>query len=84
MLTQGWREFNIPSDNSYYMERGQFISGSVENFIGKSSAHASITMEGSNGIVKHTVCDENGKFIIDDIFWVVKCLMLFFRFFVYL
>ncbi|MBE6333473.1 MAG: hypothetical protein E7071_01435 [Bacteroidales bacterium] len=69
MLTQGWREFNIPSNNSYYMERGQFISGSVENFIGKSSAHASITMEGSNGIVKHTVCDENGKFIIDDIFF---------------
>lgn len=69
MLTQGWREFNIPSNNSYYMEREQFISGSVENFIGKSSAHASITMEGSNGIVKHTVCDENGKFIIDDIFF---------------
>lgn len=69
MLTQGWRQFDSPINNTYYMERGQFISGSVENFIGKSSAHASITMEGSNGIVKHTVCDENGKFIIDDIFF---------------
>lgn len=67
MLTQGWREFNIPSNNSYYMERGQFISGRTKNFIGKQYANAKIEIEGSHGYKYATYTNNEGEFLIENI-----------------
>ena len=56
-------------DNHYYMERGQFLSGVVKNFMGKPVVNAEILIIGSNGIVRESTTDSTGRFIENDIWY---------------
>lgn len=77
MLTLQWKRFNISDilnhrfylDNHYYMERGQFLSGVVKNFMGKPVVNAEILIIGSNGIVRESTTDSTGRFIENDIWY---------------
>jgi len=75
MLSQGWRKFVLDSvisgvanlHGSYYMERGQHLSGYVKNFWGRDSKNAQITLIGSNGVACEVRTDSVGRFIVNDI-----------------
>ncbi len=75
MLSQGWRRFVLDSiisgvvnlHGSYYMERGQHLSGYVKNFWGRDSKNALITLIGSNGVACEVRTDSVGRFIVNDI-----------------
>ncbi len=81
LLTQGWSRFdvskvamgeaeNISQDEySYYMERGQFLSGGVTTYLGKPITSSPVTIIGSNGIARQAVTDNNGRFIEEDLWF---------------
>lgn len=75
LLTQGWSRFSFDNiisstsmlNNSYYMERGQHLSGYVKNFWGRDSKNAKITLLGSNGVACEVRTDSVGRFIANNI-----------------
>lgn len=77
LLTQGWRRFNVEhilkSDTveklDFYMERGQFLSGYVEDYLGRKSVNAEVHVEGSNGYEGYVHTNEYGEFMLDDLFF---------------
>lgn len=77
MLTQGWSRFNIEEilahktlpEPKYFVERGQYLSGHVKNFLGKDSKSASIRIFGNNGIMETCTTNENGRFINENIWF---------------
>ncbi len=77
MLTQGWSRFNIEEilahaklpEPKYFVERGQYLSGYVKNFLGKDSKGATIRIFGNNGILAQCTTNEKGRFINEDIWF---------------
>lgn len=73
MMTHGWRRFAIKDFNekteepAYFVEKGQFISGRIKNFIGKGAKNASIVAAAMNhNFVKTLNTNEKGEFVLDD------------------
>lgn len=77
MLTQGWSRFNIEEilahkklpEPKYFVERGQYLSGYVKNFLGKDSKSATIRIFGNNGIMEQCYTDENGRFLNENVWF---------------
>lgn len=77
MLTQGWSRFNIEEilahaklpEPKYFVERGQYLSGYVKNFLGKDSKGATIRIFGNNGIMAQCFTNEKGRFVNEDIWF---------------
>lgn len=78
MLTHGWSRFNIsnfkqtPEINpQFFIEKGQFISGKINNFIGKAAKEANVTaFETKSLTVKEIKTNEKGEFYVDGIDYV--------------
>ncbi len=77
MLTHKWSRFDVAQilkdeklvNSDYYVERGQFLSGVVKNYMGKPVVNADILIVGSNGLVRESVTDSAGRFIENDIWY---------------
>ncbi|MBE6334858.1 MAG: hypothetical protein E7071_08600 [Bacteroidales bacterium] len=77
MITNSWKRFDISDiltrtyeiEHDYYVERGQFLSGEVRNFMGKPVTNAKILIIGSNGVVCESKTDSEGRFIENDIWY---------------
>ncbi|MBP3419158.1 MAG: hypothetical protein J6K74_01005 [Marinifilaceae bacterium] len=77
MLTQGWSRFDIEEilahktlpEPKYFVERGQYLSGYVKNFLGKNSKEATIRIFGSNGVMATTTTNQEGRFVNEDIWF---------------
>lgn len=74
MRTQGWTRFDVPKiargsfdEMSYYLEKGQAISGKIKNFWGKDALGANLILLGSNGLFKMVEADSTGNFMVDGI-----------------
>ncbi|MGL5682734.1 MAG: hypothetical protein ACRDDZ_06710 [Marinifilaceae bacterium] len=74
MRTQGWRRFNVSEvvkgnypAMPFYLERGQSVEGRVNNLRGQNAAAAGLTLLSTNGIIRLTKADKEGRFIIDDV-----------------
>lgn len=72
MLTHGWSRFDIKpfADQvvtpSYFVEKGQYISGRVLNFFGKEAKEAGIVaINPANNVVRTLESDEKGVFLVD-------------------
>lgn len=77
MMTHGWRRFNVKDFNeevenpSYFIEKGQFISGRIKNFVGKGAKNASIVAAAMNhNFAKFLTTNEKGEFVLDDMEYV--------------
>lgn len=72
MLTHGWRRFTIGNFKnpqefvpSFFFEKGQYISGKIENFFSQGAKNAPIyIMAPSLQLVETTETDEQGNFIV--------------------
>lgn len=74
MLTHGWTRFNAadvaagkPGKLDYYLERGQAISGRIENYWNKEAPAAQLFMIGENGYAGTVFTDEKGRFMNDEV-----------------
>lgn len=74
MLTHGWSRFDVkpftskPYIPSFFVEKGQFISGRIKNFSGKEAKDAGIVvMNPANNIIRMLESDEKGCFLLDGI-----------------
>ncbi|MEI7831341.1 MAG: TonB-dependent receptor plug domain-containing protein [Prolixibacteraceae bacterium] len=75
LLTQGWRRFNTAdivkgkiSKPTYYLERGQALSGKVTNILGKPSKKCDvIALSGYHNIIRTTQTDSLGRYLIEGI-----------------
>lgn len=75
MLTHGWTRFAtdnlshpIQKEPEFYAERGQFISGKINNFMGKKAKKANVfVMSPQHNIIQAIDADENGNFVVDNI-----------------
>lgn len=74
MLTHGWTRFKVedmaadlPETINYYLERGQAISGKVENYWSKEARGAQLMMIGENGYAGMIFTDEHGVFVNDEV-----------------
>lgn len=72
MMTHGWRRFDFSTlvregkvERPYPIERGQVVSGRVENLWGRQSRAANLILFSTSGIVQVGDADDNGKFSID-------------------
>jgi hypothetical protein len=72
MMTHGWRRFDLSRvlneerpARPYPLERGQVVSGKVDNFWGKSSKMANVILLSTSGIVRTGETDDAGNFMID-------------------
>lgn len=72
MLTHGWTRFNVADIVArtsvrppFYLERGQAISGKIENYWNKDAPNAQLMLIGDNGYAGMISSDENGRFIDD-------------------
>jgi hypothetical protein len=72
MMTHGWRRFDVATitrgerrPSPYPIERGQVISGKVNNFWGKKSKMANVILLSTSGIVQMGETDDAGNFLID-------------------
>jgi|GEM_PF-336116 len=77
LLTQGWKRFDLSTILTgdaefvplFYMERGLFLSGHVNNYRGKSIYNSNIILIGTNGIARKLLTDSLGNFIENDIWY---------------
>ena len=74
MLTQGWTRFDLTKvlkqeydSLSFYLERGQAISGRVKNFWGKNATQANLMLLSTSGMFRMVEADSGGYFMIDGI-----------------
>lgn len=74
MLTHGWTRFDVAKAAKgeydpvpWYMEKGQAISGKVDNFWGKDAGLAKLIAFSSSGMFRMTNADSSGYFFIDGI-----------------
>lgn len=74
MLTHGWTRFDIEKtikgvyeEVPWYMERGQAISGKVDNFWGKDARMAKLILFSNIGMVRMMDADTAGRFVADGI-----------------
>jgi hypothetical protein len=72
MMTHGWRRFDLSrilneerGAKPYPIERGQVVSGKVDNFWGKSSKMANVILLSTSGIIRTGETDDAGRFLID-------------------
>ncbi|MDR2130069.1 MAG: hypothetical protein LBP56_02680 [Odoribacteraceae bacterium] len=71
MMTHGWRRFDFPAimrgeiARPYPIERGQVVSGKVDNLWGKRSKAANVILLSTSGIVRMGETDDAGHFSID-------------------
>ncbi|MDR0766364.1 MAG: hypothetical protein LBF09_05455 [Odoribacteraceae bacterium] len=72
MMTHGWKRFDLPTilqekktERPYPIERGQVVSGRVDNFWGKRSRSANIILVSTSGITRTGETDDKGNFSID-------------------
>lgn len=75
MLTHGWSRFPIENlqkepeiTPQYFLEKGQFVSGRIENFIGKAAKEAKIiAIAPQHEIINEATTNEKGEFLVDGI-----------------
>lgn len=75
MLTHGWSRFNISNlkekpviNPEFFIEKGQFISGKINNFIGRAAKEATVTaLEMKSLTVKEIKTNAKGEFYLDGI-----------------
>lgn len=75
MLTHGWSRFPIENLQKepevaplFFLEKGQFVSGRIENFIGKAAKEAKIiAIAPQHEIINEATTNEKGEFLVDGI-----------------
>lgn len=75
MLTHGWSRFPIENlkkiqeiKPEYFIEKGQFVSGKIVNFLGRAAKEAKITaIEPKNEILSELTTNDKGEFLLDGI-----------------
>lgn len=75
MLTHGWTRFPVKNLQKepdviplFFMEKGQFISGKIENFVGKGAKEANvIAIDPKNNIIRDIKTNDKGEFLVDGI-----------------
>ena len=77
LLTQGWERYRIDDtiknrsreETLFFVERGQYISGSVKGYWGRKNrgAYAHVSMVGVDGSSYKTIADSLGKYLFNDV-----------------
>lgn len=75
MLTHGWSRFPVENlqkepnvKPEFFLEKGQFISGRVDNFIGKGAKEANIiAIDPKHNIIRDITTNDKGEFLVDGI-----------------
>lgn len=77
LMTQGWSRFDVSKvargvydSTSFYLERGQVISGQVLKYSGKGSGDSHLVAISSGGQYQMVDTDDKGLFLIDQITFV--------------
>ena len=84
MLSQGWTRFNVPDIlkgniplHPFYIEEGQSLSGRVTNILGRPAKDAQIiALQMKQKIVRRTIADQYGRFVLDGISFPDSTLFL--------
>lgn len=84
MLTQGWTRFQVPAilmgqipPHPFYIEEGQTLSGRVTNILGRPAKDAQvIALQMKQKIIRRTIADQHGRFMIDGISFPDSTLFL--------